>query len=139
MQSIMRAIVVLAISFVLASCQRIEAVQNVTNNPIPRELHKLPLDTIEAQIAAGGSAGTWRVIRTTPGKLSGTVAFKHHSATVDILVTQQSYSINYVSSSNLRERNDEVHTIHREYNRQVQTLQRNIDAHLAKYAASNPS
>ena len=127
LRTALAVMLVLGLSF----CQRIEPIQNVVDNPIPRQMQSLPLETIEQQVVLGGNSAPWQLVRVAPGLISGTVSFRSHSAKVDVLVTTQSYSIRYVSSTNLAERGDEIH---RNYNRAVETLRRNIDNHLIRYA-----
>lgn len=137
MWSITRTVAALAATLVLAGCQhRMETMQNVSNTPIPRELHKLPLETLENQIITGGTKNAWVITRAEPGRLTATSTFRQHSATVNILVTQGAYSIVHVATTNLKEEDGQVH---RAYNNQIRLLQRNVDGHLARFAATNPS
>lgn len=136
MSVVLRTAIAVMLVLGLSFCQqRIQPIQNVTDNPIPRQMQSLPLDTIEQQIVLGGNLAPWSLTRVAPGVIGGTVSFRSHSAKVDVLVTNQSYSIRYVSSTNLAERGDEIH---RNYNRAVETLRRNVDNHLIRYAAGVP-
>ena len=132
MSVVLRTALAVMLMLGLSFCQRVVPIQNVTDNPIPRQMQNLPLDTIEQQVVLGGNSAPWALQRVAPGVISGSVGFRSHSAKVDVLVTNQSYSIRYVSSTNLAERGDEIH---RNYNRAVETLRRNIDNHLTRYAA----
>lgn len=128
LRTVLAVVLVLGLSF----CQhRIQPIQNVTDNPIPRQMQSLPLDAIEQQIVLGGNSPPWTLVRVAPGVISGNLSFRSHAAKVDVLVTNQSYSIRYVSSTNLAEQGEEIH---RNYNRAVESLRRNIDNHLIRYA-----
>ena len=133
MSGVLRTALAVMLVLGLSFCQRIEPIQNVVDNPIPRQMQSLPLDTVEQQIILGGNSAPWTLTRVAPGVISGSVSFRSHAAKVDVLVTNQSYSIRYVSSTNLAERGDEIH---RNYNRAVESLRRNIDNHLIRYATS---
>lgn len=130
MRLISRVCALFVLAVVVASC-RYEPAEDVVDNPIPQEMQSLSLDAIEAQIIAGGT-GPWQIRRVSPGLLAGDLSVRSHAARVDILVTQKSYTIRHVSTTNL-EKNG---SIHRNYNRWVQSLQQQIDTHLARYAAT---
>lgn len=72
----------------------------------------------EAVIKAGGSLG-WRMQRITPGHIVGTLFLRSHMAAVDITFNEDTYSINYKNSSNLKYNGKEIH---RNYNGWIKRL-----------------
>ena len=79
-------------------------------------------------VAAGGGRTQWQITPTSNGTLTGVldVRGKHH-ATVSITFSQTSFNITLVSSTNLLQ---EGNLIHRNYNRWVRDLEKNIDDQL---------
>ena len=72
----------------------------------------------EAVIKAGGSLG-WRMQRINPGHIVGTLFLRSHMAAVDITFNEDTYSINYKNSSNLKYDGKEIH---KNYNSWVKRL-----------------
>ncbi|HEX3972865.1 MAG TPA: hypothetical protein VHX19_16170 [Stellaceae bacterium] len=112
-----------------AFASRQEPIYNVINHPIPAAAQKLSRDAISKAIIAGGAlTRRWQIGPNTDGTLTGTldVRGKHH-ATATITYSQTSYNITLVSSTNLLQ---EGNLIHRNYNRWVHDLEKDIDAQL---------
>ena len=76
---------------------------------------------------AGTTLG-WQMNANAPGKITGTLNVRKHTAVVEIPYSSRSYSINYKSSVNL---NEEEGQIHNNYNGWVRNLAKAIDANLA--------
>jgi hypothetical protein len=79
-------------------------------------------------IRAGHSLG-WRLEKIKPGLIVATLNLRKHVAQVDINYNTESYSINYKDSKNLQY-NEEMETIHSNYNGWVTNLSRAIDKQL---------
>lgn len=112
-----------------AACMRCGPIQNVTDSPVPTASGK-PLASDEVRKAilrAGGTLG-WKMNGDAPGKITGTLNIRAHTAVVEIPYSSKSYSINYKSSVNL---NEEGGQIHNNYNGWVKNLDKAIQAQLA--------
>jgi hypothetical protein len=79
-----------------------------------------------AIIRAGGKLG-WKIDETTSGQLRGMLMLRAHTAIIDIMYDENTYSIKYNSSTNLEHSKG---TIHKNYNGWIQNLQREIDVEL---------
>lgn len=112
-----------------AGCMRCGPIQNVTDSPVNSASGK-PVSAEEVKKAimrAGGTLG-WKIAENGPGKMTGTLNVRSHTAVVDIPYSAKSYSINYKSSVNL---NEEGGQIHNNYNGWVKNLDKGIQAQLA--------
>ncbi len=129
----MRFFLVIAIVMLAAACTpRVQPVYVVQDHPLPKAaagLSQEQLDTIarEAAVARG-----WLVERTAPGQLRLIQKWRTHSAEAKLLIAARGYSINLVTSSNLKEA--EGH-IHRAYNNNVRALETELERRL--FNASN--
>jgi hypothetical protein len=113
-----------------AGCMRCGPIQDVTDAPVPSVSGK-PLSNDEVRkaiVRAGGTLG-WRMNAETPGKVTGTLNVRKHTAVIEIPYSSKSYSIKYKSSENLDAASDG--TIHNNYNGWIRNLARGIDAQLA--------
>jgi len=107
---------------------RVEPIYNVVNHPIPASAQKLPLDVIAKAIIAGGARTQWQIAPGSGGLVGVLNVRDKHQANVAITYSQTSFNITLVSSSNLLQ---EGNLIHRNYNRWVRELERNIADQLA--------
>lgn len=104
----------------LAGC-RSAPVMNVADAPVGVSLSAQQLE--QAIVAAGDALG-WQMRPTGPGRIEGTLLLRDHRAVVDINYSPRAYSIRYKDSSNLHY--DGGGTIHRNYNRWIENLDRAI-------------
>lgn len=104
----------------LAGC-RSAPVMNVADAAVGVSLSAQQLE--QAIVAAGDALG-WQMRPTGPGRIEGTLLLRDHRAVVDINYSPRSYSIRYKDSSNLHY--DDGGTIHRNYNRWIENLDRAI-------------
>ena len=111
------------------ACGRCAPIQNVTDAPVPSASGKaLSRDEVRKAIMRAGATLGWKMNAGAPGKITGTLNVRKHTAVVEIPYSSRSYSINYKSSVNL---NEEEGQIHNNYNGWVKNLARGIDANLA--------
>ncbi len=75
----------------------------------------------------------WMAKEIKPGHMQATINVRSHTAVVDIIYTAKEYEIKYKSSVNLTTRGG---TIHRNYNKWVANLRRDIDLEIARVSAS---
>ena len=113
-----------------AGCMRCGPIQNVTDAAVPNVSGKaLSSDEVRKAIMRAGTTLGWKMNADAPGKITGTLDVRKHSAVIEIPYSSRSYSINYKSSVNLDEASDG--TIHNNYNGWVKNLAKGIDAQLA--------
>ena len=110
-----------------------------TLNPI-YQLKDAPIDTptgvtrtvpdVEKAIRSAGSLMGWRMQSPRPGVIVAATSWGSHTAMVDITYDTKNYNILYKDSINL---NYDGTSIHRNYNRKVEELDRAIRAQLAVF------
>src|SRR5512134_2449179 len=111
-----------------AACMRCGPIQNVTDAPVPRVSGKpLSSDEVRKAIVRAGVTLGWKMNADAPGKVTGTLNVRKHTAVVEIPYASKSYSINYKSSVNLEESEGQIHN---NYNGWIKNLARGIDAQL---------
>lgn len=127
-KSILLVVLTLTLLPTGAFASRQEPIYNIVNHPIPAAAQKLSSDDIAKAIIAGGARTGWQIGPNADGSLTGKIDVrgKHH-ATVTITYSQTNYSVTLVSSTNLLQ---EGNLIHRNYNRWVHELEKNIDDQL---------
>ena len=112
-----------------AHAKRVQPIQNVENSPIP---DGLSMKDIHSAIVLAGSIRNWAVTKVEDGHLQATLHLRSHMAKVDIHYDQDSYSITYNSSDNLKYKNGRIH---RNYNSWVSNLNGDIQVVLANAVA----
>lgn len=123
------AILTSATMTVHGACMRCAPIQNVTDAPVPSASGRaLSGAEVRKAIMRAGSTLGWQMNAGVPGKITGTLNVRKHTAVVEIPYSPRSYSIIYKSSVNL---NEEEGQIHNNYNGWVKNLARSIDANLA--------
>ena len=123
-------VVALAAAVVLAACQNVVVpIQNVQKAPVASSANKpLTTDQVRGAIVRAGSTLGWIMKDEGPGKLTGTLLLRTHTAVVDIPYSASDYSILYKSSIDLKEANGQIH---KNYNGWITNLTRGINAQLA--------
>jgi hypothetical protein len=115
-----------------AGCMRCGPIQNVTDASVTSASGKsLSSDDVKKAILRAGTTLGWKMSADAPGKITGTLDVRKHSAVVEIPYSAKSYSINYKTSVNLDAGSDG--TIHNNYNGWVRNLAKGIDAQLIGY------
>ncbi len=121
----------LAAAAILGGCQRVQPIYSVRGHAVPVAAQKLPLATLERTIYDAATARGWNVDRLRPGLMRATQKWRDHAATVDILYSNESYSIDHVGSANLKEQGDRIH---KAYNTYVHALEDEIEKRLYRAA-----
>jgi hypothetical protein len=121
------------ISLALCSCvvtrMRTKPIANFQNQSVPAHL---TTEQVKDSIKLAGAEKNWHMQEVNPGLIRGTLRVRDHSATVNIPYSNHSYSINYVSSTNLLASDG---TIHRNYNTWVKNLNISIQHRLWRTAS----
>ena len=103
-------------------------IHNVQNAPIILAPGKtLSMQQITAAIMRAGTRLGWQMNPEGPGRISGRLAVRTHTAVIDVEHNTKSYTIKYRDSTNL---NAADGMIHRQYNNWIQNLDKNIRAEL---------
>ena len=111
-----------------AACMRCAPIQNVTNAPVTTGSGKpISAEEVRKSIVRAGVTLGWKMNAETPGKVTGTLDVRKHTAVVEIPYSAKSYSINYKSSVNLDEADGQIHN---NYNGWIKNLAKGIDAQL---------
>ncbi len=113
----------------IAGCGTTAPIQNVGSVKVAAQANKpLTAEEVRGAIVRAGAALGWIMKDVGPGRLTGTLLLRTHTAEVDIPYSASSYSITYKSSINLQEAGGQIH---RNYNGWIQNLNRGINAQLA--------
>jgi hypothetical protein len=114
----------------LAACNTVP-IMNVDKAAVSGASGKpLTDDQVKGAIIRAGSGLGWQMTETGPGNISGTLMLRTHTAVVSIPYSSSQYSIIYKSSTNLDEKDG---NIHKNYNGWIQNLNKGINAQLAAY------
>ena len=111
----------------LASCGHIQPIYNVEQHPIPPSAQRLTLKEIGQTIIQAATPRHWIAAEVAPGQISATYSAREHSAQIRILYAQTSYSIEFVSATNLDAQDGRIH---HKYNEWIRDLDRDIAARL---------
>lgn len=122
----MKKILIVTLAIIMAGCTTTPIYQ-VDRHPIPPTATNLSKKKIKKAIVEAAVLRGWQVESVKPGRLRGTYKRRSHKAVIEIHYTQKSYRILYKSSENLKAGNG---SIHRNYNRWVRNLERDIDIKL---------
>ena len=99
-------------------------------NPSISAYGKFTKTQVRDAILRGGSNIGWQMREEVPGVVLGTWNARSNSVTVKIPYSEKEYTIKYHSSENMLDGGDG--TIHTNYNRWVDHLNRNITAEIGK-------
>ena len=118
---------VLAVVLAVAGCNAVP-ILNVKDAAVTSATGKVMSNAeVRSAILRAGAALGWQMKDEGSNKLVGTILLRDHSAVVEIPYTSSNYSINYRSSTNLKESGG---SIHKNYNGWIQNLTRGINAQL---------
>ena len=129
MRSFSRWALVLGTAVLLAACQTMAPIENVSNVSVSTRTNKSLTEVqVRDAIARGGAGLGWIMKDAGPGKMHGVLLIRTHTAEVDIAYSTSTYSITYSSSVNLQEG---AGKIHRQYNIWIRSLTQGINNQLA--------
>ena len=118
---------------IIAACShntgRTVTLQNI-QTPISSH-HHYSNDQIRDAIVQAGLGRKWMMNQISPGVIDAHLDNRKHSAAVRITYSASGYTINYVNSHNLMAENGQIH---RNYNRWVNNLDRDIQIKLSAIA-----
>ena len=120
---------IIAVGILLVAACAPAPVLNVSNAPVETaSRQKASLDEVGKAITRAGVALHWEMKTVKPGNIVGTLKWNVHLAVVDITYDTKTYSITYKDSTNLKYNGE---TIHKNYNRSIKNLDRDIRAQLS--------
>jgi len=115
-------------ALVLFGC-RSTPIYNVSDAPVNTNTNEYTTENVKKAIIKAGVVAGWQIRVMEPGKLSGTLHMRHHTAKIDILYSTTGYSLLYNDSDQLNY-NVETGEIHKNYNVWIQNLDRTIQSQL---------
>jgi hypothetical protein len=122
------AFVVAAAALLFAGCGTIQPIQNVEKAPIILPPGKsVNMTQVTTAIMRAGTRLGWQMQPEAPGRISGRIALRAHTAVIDVEHDTKTYTIKYRDSTNLDAKDG---MIHRNYNGWIQNLDKNIRAEL---------
>ncbi|MDW7552329.1 MULTISPECIES: hypothetical protein [Azospirillum] len=127
---LVRNILAAAAILFLAACQT-RPITTTQEHAVPPGAQALPLNAIELAIVEAGARRGWRFQHIADGQVRATYTKWPWVAEADVLFSNRSYRIQYVSAKNMERSNDGVE---RAYNRWVGNLERDIAARLDQIA-----
>ncbi len=117
------SLAVLVCVFALAGCARTAPVLNVSEPISVRH----SADEVKTAILQAGIERGWVMTPVAPGVINGRLKQRDYTADIRITYSPTGYSINYVSSQNLKAGQGKIH---HNYNRWIQNLDRDIQLRL---------
>ena len=119
---------VVLLSVFIISCTS-KPVLNLDQILVPGTVNgaKQSLKSVQEAIFSGAKRRGWSPRLVQQGIVEASISVRSHSATVEIMFNDDSYSIKYKNSTNLNYNNT---TIHRNYNNWVLKLSRTIQQEL---------
>jgi hypothetical protein len=105
-------------------------IRNVTDSPIHTNKSPVTLQDVQGAIKRAGAGLNWAMLDDGPGKITGTLRLRTHTAVVNVTYNTSKYSIQYQSSTDL-DYNADKGTIHKNYNGWIQNLDAAIQRELA--------
>lgn len=126
--NLVKVIAIAAFSIFLTACMAGKPIHNIDNATVNvAGTMKASTADVKTAILKATSTKGWSVKEIGPGQMEATVYIRDHTAVVDIDYSETKYSIQYKSSTNL---NHKGNTIHRNYNKWVILLDREIQKEL---------
>jgi hypothetical protein len=109
--------------FLLSGCKSVQPVYNVVDHPLPDVVSKLSQEKAENIFIAVASKRGWIFRKAESGGLEGSLNIRAHSAKVTASVDPKSFSIKYLSSSNLHATENQID---KNYNRWIRYLEQDV-------------
>lgn len=113
----------------LGACAQPQPIYNVESAPIilPQGKKQPTMTEVNTAIMRAGTRLGWTMQPEGPGRLSGRIAVRKHTAAIDVEHTTKSYTIKYRDSTNLDATDGKIH---RNYNGWIQNLEKAIRSEL---------
>ncbi len=123
-----RLFIITLFSLMVAGCNTSMPIQNIQDSPVPTVASATQSEVGKAIRTAISKKG-WKINQDKPGFIEASITVRNkHTAVVGLPYTARTFSIEYIKSSNL---NHKGNTIHRNYNKWITLLGRQIQLELA--------
>ncbi len=121
--------ILVAAALALSGCAQTQPIYNVENAPIilPPGKRSPTMNEVATAIMRAGTRLGWTMKPERPGRLSGRIAVRSHTAAIDVEHTTKTYTVRYRDSANLDAKDG---SIHRNYNGWIQNLEKAIRTEL---------
>ncbi|ANI80867.1 hypothetical protein [Kosakonia oryzae] len=128
MKKIVQLLTAIAVVGALTGCARTTSIHNI-NTPVSAGHSQAQ---VRAAILKAGQQRQWIMTDAGPGVIKGRMQSRDHVAEIRINYSANSYSINYENSLNLKASDGKIH---KNYNRWVNNLDKDIQLNLSAGAA----
>lgn len=119
-------LMMIAAALLAAGCATTQPIYNVQDAPIVAPAGKsYSMSEVQQAIMRAGATLGWQMNPEGPGRITGRIALRNHTAIVDIEHNTKTYGIKYRDSTNL---NAADGMIHKNYNGWIQNLDKAIRA-----------
>ncbi|WP_139117474.1 hypothetical protein [Endozoicomonas atrinae] len=126
--NLVKVIAIAAFSVFMTACVAGKPIHNIDNATVNvTGTKEVSTADVRKAILKATSTKGWTVKEIAPGQMEATVHVRDHTAVVDIDYSKTNYSIQYKNSINLNHKGD---TIHRNYNKWIILLDREIQKEL---------
>lgn len=117
------AVVVVSLALILAGCAKTAAI----NTPTTTITTNTSADKVKEAILLAGKERNWIMTQVKSGVIEASYVPRGHSVRIRINYTAKSYTINYVSSDNMKAGDGKIH---KNYNRWVNNLDVDIQSNI---------
>lgn len=123
-KSFVRVVAVIGFVGIVSGC-----VNGVPIQPLHSTISSVvPSDRVKAAILKAGREREWAMTVTAPGVITGQLQARDHVVVIRITYSGTEYTIDYVSSKNMDEKDGQIH---RKYNNWIRNLDKEIQLNLA--------
>lgn len=117
--------ILIVLALAAAGCRSYPTVYEVKNQPVALA----PGKTMRQAILQAGRGRRWMMHEVRPGLMEARLLVRSHEVTVHIPYTQDTFSIEYVDSNNMKY-DPKTNRIHRKYKQWV----RNLEVDISRFA-----
>ena len=117
--------------FSLFGCARQAPIQTLENIPVS---YNVPILAVENAILDAGHDRGWLMTLSRSGVIEGLLLVRSHEVLIEITYDAKEYSIKYLNSKNLNDKNG---LIHPKYNSWTQDLRMDIHRKLTQFTMKN--
>ncbi|MDN4502124.1 hypothetical protein QX776_06905 [Alteromonadaceae bacterium BrNp21-10] len=122
---LLKLLLILIPVVVLSACKTTQPIYNINNHPIVSNIESN--EQIKNAIIDAVLYKTWTLKQEKDNVLTFELFIRSHHAVIDITYTKDSYSIEYVDSTNLKAKGNRIH---RNYNNWIRYLSLEIDSRI---------
>ncbi|MDO6527085.1 hypothetical protein [Motilimonas sp. 1_MG-2023] len=112
-------------TLVISGCSSSQRINNIEQDISQQNL---TLSQVETAIVRAGEYKKWTMKVVEPGLIQGDITVRSHQASIDVRYSATRYSISLRNSVNLQQSGDQIH---RNYNKWVTLLDREINKNLS--------